>query len=57
MATVTDMREREQPIPEEATHPLIAMALGAMRLMWFSLRHPGRAAWINHSTGEVWPAD
>ena len=49
--------DQPQPIPEPARHPLIVLGLGAMRIMWFSLRHPGKSAWINHRTGEVYPAD
>ena len=48
-----DTQESEQPIPEPSRHPLIALGLGALRIMWFALRHPGKAAWINHRTGEV----
>ena len=54
-----DMQEPDQPqpVPEPARHPLIVLGLGAMRIMWFSLRHPGKSAWINHRTGGVCPAD
>ncbi len=34
---------------------LRAWLLGTLNIMWFALRHPGRAAWINHETGEVRP--
>ena len=52
-----DMEESEQPTPELSRHPIIARGLGALRIMWFALRHPGKAAWINHRTGEVRVAD
>lgn len=35
---------------------LRAWLLGTLNVMWFALRRPGRAAWINHETGEVRPA-
>ena len=38
-------------------HPLFASLLGTLRIMWFAVRHPGRSAWIDHDTGEVWAAD
>ena len=38
-------------------HPLLASLLGTLRIMWFAVRHPGRSAWIDHDTGEVWAAD
>ena len=38
-------------------HPLLASLLGTLRIMWFAVRHPGRSAWIDHDTGEVWVAD
>ena len=38
-------------------HPLAAWALATVRIIWFSVRHPGRAAWIDHRTGRAWPAD
>ena len=50
---------RPQPTahePRQTPHPLTASALCTIRIMWFSIRHPGKAAWINHRTGEVWPA-
>ena len=31
--------------------------LGTLRIMWFAVRHPGRSAWIDHDTGEVWAVD
>ena len=52
-----DAEESEQPTKEPSRHPVIARGLAAMRLMWFALRHPGRSAWINHRTGEVYAAD
>ena len=38
-------------------HPMFASLLGMLRIMWFAVRHPGRSAWIDHDTGEVWAAD
>ena len=38
-------------------HPLLASLLGTLRIMWFAVRHPGKSAWIDHDTGEVWVAD
>lgn len=35
---------------------LRAWLVGTLNIMWFALRRPGRAAWINHETGEVRPA-
>ena len=37
-------------------HPLLASLLGTLRIMWFAVRHPGKSAWIDHDTGEVWAA-
>ncbi len=42
--------------PGNAPHQLAAWALATLRIMWFALRHPGRAAWVDHKTGEVRPA-
>ena len=56
-------RDRTQPPPQptahaprQAPHPLAAWGLCTIRIMWFSIKHPGKGAWINHRTGEVWPA-
>ena len=38
-------------------HPLVASLLGTLRIMWFAVRHPGKSAWIDHDTGEVWVSD
>ena len=38
-------------------HPLFASLLGTLRILWFAVRHPGKSAWIDHDTGEVWTAD
>ena len=38
-------------------HPLVASFLGTLRIMWFAVRHPGKSAWIDHDTGDVWVAD
>ena len=43
--------------PGNAPHQLAAWALATLRIMWFALRHPGRAAWVDHKTGDVRPAD
>ena len=42
--------------PGNAPHQLAAWTLATLRIMWFALRHPGRAAWVDHKTGEVRPA-
>ena len=56
--------DRVEPSPQpparehrKASHSLATWALCTIRIMWFSIRHPGKAAWINHSTGKVWPAN
>jgi hypothetical protein len=43
--------------PRAVRHPLVALLLGTLGIMWFSVRRPGRPAWIDHDTGEVWAAD
>ena len=59
-----DAGSREQQPPgnasehgEKIRHPLVAWTLGTIGIMWFAIRHPGKSAWIDHSTGEVWVAD
>ena len=50
--------QTEEPQPSEKTrHPIVAWALGTTGIMWFTIRHPGKPAWIDHNTGEVWVAD
>ncbi len=53
-----DIPEASLPVPErKRRHPLVAWVIGTLRIMWFAVRHPGKPAWIDHRTGEVWAAE
>ena len=46
-------RERHRKI----RHPLVTWIMATAGIMWLSIRHPGKPAWVDHDTGEVWVAD
>ena len=53
-----DIPEAHLPVAErKRRHPLMASIIGTLRVMWFAVRHPGKSAWIDHRTGEVWAAE
>ena len=35
-------------------HPVVATALASVRIVFFSLRHGGKSAKVDYSTGDVW---
>ena len=52
-----EVPSREGMVSSESTakarHPALAWVVGTLRIMWFAIRHPGKAAWIDHRTGDV----